>query len=94
MNPISPPYYQRYKQETIDMIMDIAKDLPGDEAVLVGNAIKYLSRYRIKHPTPLEDAKKAQWYVNKLVELLESTPSSAPPTQKKLKDDLPYPRDV
>ena len=43
MNPISPPYYQRYKQETIDMIMDIAKDLPGDEDVLVGNAIKYIS---------------------------------------------------
>ncbi len=94
MNPISPPYYQRYKQETIDMIMDIAKDLPGDEAVLVGNAIKYLCRYRTKKPTPLEDAKKAQWYVNKLVELLESKPCATPPTHRIMKDELPYPLDI
>jgi Protein of unknwon function (DUF3310) len=39
------------------------------EGFLVGNAIKYLSRYKKKNG--LEDVKKAQWYVNYLVELLE-----------------------
>ena len=32
---ISPAHYQRAKLETIDTIMDVVRDLPGDEAVLV-----------------------------------------------------------
>ena len=37
---ISPAHYKRGRLETVDVIMDIVRDLPGDEAILVGNAIK------------------------------------------------------
>jgi len=72
---VSPPHYQRSKIETIDMIMSVVKDLPGDEAVLVGNAIKYLVRYRFKKDnSPLVDVQKAEWYIGRLVKLLQTTP--------------------
>lgn len=74
---ISPTYYQRAKLETIETIMDIVRDLPGDEAVLVGNAIKYLVRYRFKENTaPIIDVQKAEWYIRRLVELLQAKPSA------------------
>ena len=58
--------------------MDVVRDLPGDEAILVGNAIKYLSRYRFKHGiSPLQDAQKAEWYIKKLVALLKTKPSAS-----------------
>lgn len=40
----------------------------------LGNAIKYLSRLQKKGDTPghtLQDARKAQWYLNYLISLLE-----------------------
>ncbi len=74
---ISPTYYQRAKLETIETIMDIVRDLPGDEAVLVGNAIKYLVRYRFKeNSAPIIDVQKAEWYIRRLVELLQAKPSA------------------
>ena len=74
---ISPSYYHRAKLETIETIMDIVRDLPGDEAVLVGNAIKYLVRYRFKENTaPIIDVQKAEWYIRRLVELLQAKPSA------------------
>lgn len=36
----------------------------------VGNAIKYLWRCNDKHDNPLEDLKKAQWYINREIERL------------------------
>ena len=75
---ISPAHYKRGKLETVDIIMDVVRDLPGDEAILVGNAIKYLSRYRFKHGvSPLQDAQKAEWYIKKLVALLKTKPSAS-----------------
>jgi len=77
-DPISPAHYKRGKLETVDVIMDVVRDLPGDEAILVGNAIKYLSRYRFKHGiSPLQDAQKAEWYIKKLVALLKTKPSAS-----------------
>ena len=35
------------------------------------NAFKYLFRCTKKHNTPIEDIKKAQWYINKYLELNE-----------------------
>ena len=89
-DPISPAHYKRGKLETVDLIMDIVRDLPGDEAILVGNAIKYLSRYRFKHGiSPLQDAQKAEWYIKKLVALLKTKPSAS-----SIKKDYPeYPVD-
>ena len=74
---VSPSHYQRAKIETIDTIMDVVRDLPGDEAVLVGNAIKYLVRYRFKDGNaPIVDVQKAEWYIRRLVQLLQSKPSA------------------
>jgi hypothetical protein len=74
---VSPAHYQRAKLETIDTIMDVVRDLPGDEAVLVGNAIKYLVRYRFKDGNaPIVDVQKAEWYIRRLVKLLQAKPSA------------------
>jgi len=74
---ISPAHYRHASVETIDTIMDIVRDLPGDEAVLVGNAIKYLYRYRVKYDvSPVQDAQKAEWYIKRLVALLKTKPSA------------------
>jgi len=37
---------------------------------MVGNIIKYVSRYRDKHPNPRTDIDKAKWYLNRLRNLL------------------------
>lgn len=42
----------------------------GDFTWCVSNVIKYVSRYKRKNG--LEDLKKAQWYLNKQIEILES----------------------
>ena len=74
---ISPAHYRHARVETIDTILDIVRDLPGDEAVLVGNALKYLYRYRLKYGvSPIQDVQKAEWYIQKLVALLKTKPSA------------------
>lgn len=65
-----PSHYTQGKFETIDVIMDITKNLNGNEAVLIGNVIKYVSRYSFKNG--IEDLKKARWYLEKLIEILEN----------------------
>ena len=61
----SPSHYRYGKKETIDVIQDCMTD---DEyhGYLKGNVLKYVSRYKFKGE-PLEDLKKAQWYLNKLI---------------------------
>ena len=58
--------------EAIDVIEAFTFDLTGIEAVCTGNALKYLCRWKKKNG--LQDLKKAEWYLNRLikhVELLE-----------------------
>ena len=62
-----PPHYKSGGIETIDFIE--AKRLPYH----LGNVVKYISRCGIKSECPLEDLKKAQWYLNRYVELLEKS---------------------
>ena len=69
-DPINPPHYRKGDKEVFDYIIDVTRDLPGDEAVSVGHVIRYLSRYRDKHPNPRTDIDKAKWYLNKLRNLL------------------------
>jgi len=38
-----------------------------------GNIIKYLSTRLFTKGDPLQDAKKARWYLDKMIELLEET---------------------
>jgi hypothetical protein len=67
---INPLHYRKGDKEVFDYIIDVTRDLPGDEAVMIGNIIKYVSRYRDKHPDPRTDIDKAKWYLNKLRNLL------------------------
>ena len=64
MDNINPEHYRQGKRETIEIIEDITCD--GFESYLVGNIIKYVSRY--KHKNGKEDLMKARWYLNKLIE--------------------------
>lgn len=43
----------------------------------VGNAIKYLWRAGLKSPDPIEDLKKAAWYINREIERLTKAKTPA-----------------
>jgi|TARA_R110000782_G_C14520840_1_gene381093 hypothetical protein len=63
-NVNKPPHYNQAGVECIDAIQAATDD--GFEYYLQGNIIKYLWRYRYKNG--VEDLKKAQWYLTKLIE--------------------------
>lgn len=67
-----PSYYQGESMETIDVIEDFTSKLRGVEAFDTGNCIKYLCRWSDKGG--LDDLKKAQWYLNHLIEHVEENP--------------------
>lgn len=60
---INPDHYKQGNIEVIDFILD------QKLTYVEGNIVKYVSRYKYKNG--LEDLKKAQWYLNKL--MLEMT---------------------
>lgn len=65
-----PSHYTAGKTEAIDIIEDAIKDSPNVEAgFLQGQVLKYLLRIWLKD-NPLEDAKKARWYLNRLIDKL------------------------
>lgn len=64
-----PPHYNQGDIECIDAIKSAVIGKTGIEAVCVANVIKYLWRYETKNR--LEDVKKAQFYLKRLVEELE-----------------------
>lgn len=64
-----PQHYNQDGIECIDAIKAATVGKTGIEAFCVGNAIKYLFRYENKNG--LEDVKKAQWYINRLIQELE-----------------------
>ena len=66
-NVNSPKHYTSGGIETIDFIAAKTKDLDGYEAYLVGNIIKYISRYDKKNG--IEDLDKANWYLKNLIAL-------------------------
>ena len=61
---IGGAHYKDYKYETWDVIVD------WNLGYLDGNAVKYLSRWRLKGG--LQDLKKARHYIDKLIEVLET----------------------
>lgn len=65
-DPINPAHYKQGGIECIDAI----ESLGIGEAFCRGNAIKYLWRVGRKG-SAVEDAKKAAWYVDRLVKILE-----------------------
>lgn len=64
-----PPHYAG-AIECIDAIESIGIG----EDFCRGNAIKYLWRLG-KKDDALQDARKAQWYLNRLIQILESKPT-------------------
>ena len=61
-----PEHYQSGGLETIDVISAFTQDCTPIEAFCIGNALKYLCRWKKKNG--IEDLKKAQWYINYLIE--------------------------
>lgn len=60
-----PAHYTRGGIECIDAIAAAVQDLPGKEAWLVGQIIKYVWRYRWKNGA--EDLEKARFYLDRLI---------------------------
>lgn len=56
--------------EVIDVIEAFTEGLDGIKAVCTGNVIKYICRWQ--HKNGLEDLKKAQWYLNHLIDIVET----------------------
>ena len=63
---INPSHYKRLPKETIERIKD---NLTPEEfkGYLKGNILKYLDRYQDKNG--VEDLRKMNWYLNKLIEV-------------------------
>lgn len=63
---INPLHYQKYP---LQMIENMQNSMTPDEfkGYLKGNIMKYISRYQDKNGA--EDLKKADWYLNKLIEV-------------------------
>ena len=65
-----PSHYTQGKVECIDALESATIGKSGIEAVCVANIIKYLWRYEEKNG--IEDVKKAQFYLNRLLATLEN----------------------
>ena len=64
-----PSHYNNGRVECIDAMEAATVNKSGAEAICTSNVIKYLWRYEAKNG--LEDVKKAQWYLNRLIAELE-----------------------
>ena len=65
-----PAHYQtKSGLEVIDIIAAVTEDLKGEEAYDIGNAEKYISRYKKKNGN--EDLKKAVWYLQRVIDINE-----------------------
>ena len=64
-----PPHYGNGEIECIDYMKD-NMDHMMFMGYLEGNAKKYMHRYRYKEK-PLQDLRKAQWYLDRLIQEME-----------------------
>ena len=66
----SPSHYTAGTQEAIDIIEEAIDAAPSNKlGMLQAQVLKYLLRLWLKD-NPAEDARKAQWYLNRLVDSL------------------------
>lgn len=63
-----PAHYKTDKFECIDVMVD-AIGLEDTTGFCLCNAFKYIYRCTKKNGSPIEDVKKAVWYLNKFLEL-------------------------
>ena len=70
----SPSHYTSGKREVIDIIEDAVKDAPSSiYGMLQAQVLKYMLRVWLKD-NPLEDLKKARWYLERLISHYENPP--------------------
>jgi len=67
---INPNHYKQGQVECIDAI-ESSMTTDQFKGYLKGNIIKYMWRYENKGK--VEDLKKSQWYLNKLIESVEAS---------------------
>lgn len=60
-----PTHYNQGGIECIDAMEAAVSGLDGTEALLTGQIIKYLWRW--KHKNGIEDLQKAKWYLERLI---------------------------
>lgn len=71
-----PNHYQNIAGvEAIDILNDVVKDLPGKQAAMLWNAMKYLFRFQKKNG--VEDLKKARNYLDYLIADMDATCDAA-----------------
>tara|TARA_R110002153_G_scaffold52448_1_gene147028 strand:+ start:965 stop:1252 length:288 start_codon:yes stop_codon:yes gene_type:complete len=70
-DPVNSPSH--YNSKGVEAIAAIEASMSDEEYLgyLKGNCMKYMWRYKYKGK-PVEDLKKAQWYLNKLIASVES----------------------
>ena len=80
-----PSHYETGKFECID-VMEEALGRDVVKGFCIGNAFKYL--YRAKRKNGLEDLKKAQWYLNRIISMedADNTKDSYIEQKERLKD--------
>lgn len=67
-----PSHYTKFKVEVIETIQDWIQYIANPKvAYLVGTALKYIPRSYLKHSSPIEDLKKAVFYLNEAIRVLE-----------------------
>lgn len=66
MSATNPDHYRQGKVECIDAIESATTDLHGIDAFCTGNAMKYLWRWNQKGG--VDDLRKAQWYIQRLID--------------------------
>ena len=64
-----PKHYTDRKIEVIDVIEDTMTQ-EGYRGYLEGAVLKYVLRFKVK-ANPLEDLKKARWYLDRLIQNME-----------------------
>lgn len=69
---VNPDHYRQGDVECIDALAAATVNLSGIEAVCTANAIKYLWRWKQKNG--VEDLKKAQWYIDRLIDEASTEP--------------------
>ena len=67
----SPSHYTSGRMEAIDIIEDAISTAPTPQkGLLQAQVLKYILRLWLKD-SPVEDAKKAEWYLRRLIDSLE-----------------------
>ncbi len=68
----SPLHYKRGKFETIEIIEHMTQGYSDPfVSYCVGNTVKYVDRAPYKHATPVEDLRKAAWYLTRAADYIE-----------------------